>query len=179
MRRLGLLSFLFLAGLGGCGTNHSSTPPTPIPPKTYHDSTFNFSFRYPGNWSIAGKGGRVTTVGNVQTYIVTVNIPGSSANLEVTIDGQVIPFPPFQDGHTSPSQDGSPNTLQYFHDQVSGLPAMRVERIHQNQVDEIDTLVNNRRKSYDVRMVTGTPPFSTTVRNGYSVVTRSLTLPFS
>jgi hypothetical protein len=56
---------------------------------------------------------------------------------------------------------------------------MRVERFNGSQMNEIDTFVNTRTKSYDIRTLTANPPFSPGTLAGYETVVRSFTPPFS
>ena len=174
---LGLLTVC----LAGCGFGSAGPAPTatPVPNKTYTDKTFHFTFKYPANWTLPAKGGHVASIGGVQTYIVPLDEPNRGAHIEVTVDGDVIQLPAFQEGHIAPATDGSPAEMQYFHAHLSGLPAMRIHRIVNKQIDEIDTIANTQRQSYDVRMITGTPPFTQAALNTYRLLTTSLQVSFS
>jgi hypothetical protein len=164
--------------LSGCGSS-SSAPPTPLPQKTYSDAKFRFSFKYPGAWSVPRSGGHQSTAqSGVPTYIVPLKIPGNPASVEVTADGQIIQFPPFEDGHVSADPNGGPDFYHYYHRTVDGLPAMRVERWSGKQIDEVDTFVNTSKLSFDIRTDTATPPFPADVKSGYDTVVKTIKLPF-
>ena len=164
--------------LCGCG-NSASGPSTPVPLKSYSDATFHFSFKYPGAWSIPKQGGHESTSpSGVRTYILPINVPGGIAGLEITVDGQVIQFPPFQNGHVAPDPNGGPDFFHYYHASVSGVQAMRVERWSGKNMDEVDTFANSSKYSFDVRTDTGSPPFPRSLTAGYSTIVRTMKLPF-
>lgn len=172
-----LLSVALVAA--GCGSS-SATPPAPvIASARYKDARFGFSFRYPSNWTIAKGGGRVISVGGVQTYIIDVSIPQNNAQISVTVDGDVVPFPAFQDGKTAPDPNGPTHTFQYYHAHVAGWPAMVIQRFTSKQITEVDTVTNTRSRSYDVRKLTISPPFSPDVNQGYNQIVKTLAVPFS
>jgi hypothetical protein len=162
----------------GCGSS-SSTPPTPRPPKTYSDAKFRFTFKYPRSWSVPKTGGHEANSSNgVPTYIVPITVPGNPASPEVTVDGQIIQFPTFEDGHIAADPSGGPDFFHYYHATVSGLPAMRVERWSGKHMDEVDTFVNTSKLSFDIRMDTGNPPFPADVTSGYNTIVKTTRLPF-
>jgi hypothetical protein len=111
--------------------------------------------------------------------VLNVSIPQNVAQLSVTVDNNVTPFPPFTNGHTAPDPNGPSHTFQYFHARVAGWPAMMIRRFSGKEITEVDTIANTRTRSYDVRMLTATPPFPSTVTLGYSQVVKSLKVPFS
>jgi hypothetical protein len=176
-----LLLLAMAIPLAGCGSSASGGTPTPqtVSLATYKDSQFGFSFRYPSTWSIAKSGGSMVKIGGVKTYVLDISIPKNTAQLSVTVDADVTPFPAFTNGHTAPDPNGPTHTFQYFHAHVAGWPAMVIRRFSGKQVTEIDTVTNTRSRSYDVRLLTATPPFATSVNQGYSQVVKSLKVPFS
>jgi hypothetical protein len=175
-----ILPLLFLAGLlAGCGTGASpSQTATPLATAAYSDPHFHFSFHYPANWSVPRKGGATTTTASGTTYILTVNIPGNGAQLSVTVDHTIVPFPQFANGHRG-QIPGDPHTFVYFHRTIGQWPAMRIERLSGKQLDEIDTIVNTRTESFDVRTITSASSFTPVERAGYEIVVKSLKIPFS
>ena len=56
---------------------------------------------------------------------------------------------------------------------------MVIRRFTGKQITEVDTVTNTRTRSYDVRMLTATPPFSADITQGYNHVVSSLKVPFS
>jgi len=176
--------FLLIAltiAVAGCGSNGASSPSkTPTASRSFTDPTFKFSFKYPSTWSVPPKGGHQSS-SSPGTYILPVSVPGNPtpANLEVTVDGQVFTIPSFVDGKISPDPSGGPDFYHYYHATVDGLPGMRVERWSGKQMDEVDTFVYTRTKSYDIRMDTGTPPFPGAVTSGYNGVVKSFKVQFS
>jgi hypothetical protein len=178
LRHLFLLLAMAIA-LSGCGSSSATPSPTSVATASYKDSQFGFSFRYPASWTIAKQGGRMTTIGRVKTYVLDISIPRNSAQLSVTVDADVVPIPPFQNGHTAPDPNGPTHTFQYFHARVAGWPAMVIRRFTSKQITEVDTVTNTRTRSYDVRMLTATPPFSSDITAGYNHVVTSFTVPFS
>lgn len=174
------LALLFLAvAVAGCGGTASAPTPTAVTLARYKDAKFGFSFRYPSSLKVASAGGHVSNLGGVPTYILDVSVPNNSAQLSITVDTDVTQFPPFTNGHTAPDPSGSAHTFQYFHARVAGWPAMVIHRFSGKQITEIDTVTNTRSHSYDVRMLTATPPFSSDALAGYHTIVRSLTVPFS
>jgi hypothetical protein len=97
----------------------------------------------------------------------------------VTVDGDVVPLPSFQDGEVRPDPNSSAHTFQYFHTTLSGWPAMRVNRFTGKQLTEKDTIANTHSRSYDVRMLTVNPPFAAAVNRGYATIVRTMKVPFS
>jgi hypothetical protein len=118
-------------------------------------------------------------IGGVNTYVLDISIPKNAAQLSLTVDADVTPFPAFTNGHTAPDPNGSTHTFQYFHARVAGWPAMVIRRFTGKHVTEIDTITNTRSRSYDVRLLTATPPFPASVNQGYKHVVSSLRVPFS
>lgn len=174
-----ILMLLLTAAATGCGSSAAKPAPTAVPLVSYKDSQFGFGFRHPANWTIASKGGSMTTVGGVKTYILDVKVPQDVAQVSVTVDGDVAPFPAFQNGKTSPDPNGPTHTFQYFHARVAGWPAMVIKRYTGKQISEIDTVTNTRTRSYDVRMLTISPPFPSDITQGYAGMVKSFTVPFS
>lgn len=180
-------NFLLLCALGlllaGCGSKPSAAPtataPAVVALKSFTDPNFHFSFRYPGNWTVAQKGGKEENIGGIRTYVLPIHIPGDVGDLEITMDGDVVQFPSFVEGHCAPDPRGPANTFCYYHAHVSGWPAMHINRISGGQIDSIDTITNTHTRSYDVRIVTGTPPFPANVMSGYKTIVRTLKVPFS
>jgi hypothetical protein len=165
--------------LVGCGSSASGNgTPTPIPTSSYSDPHYKFSFKYPHVWSVPAKGGQTASNGSSSAYVLNVTVPGNVAQASVEVDKDVVPFPPFQNGHRGTIQ-GDPHTYIYFHRKVGQWPAMRIERQLNGQTDEIDTIVNTRTLSYDARLITATPPFKQSSLNGYAAMVKSLKIPFS
>jgi hypothetical protein len=164
--------------LCGCGSG-SSAPPTTVALKTYSDATFHFSFKYPNTWSVPKQGGHESTSpSGVKTYILPITVPGGAAGLEVTVDGNVFQIPTFSDGKIAPDPSGGPDFYHYYHATVSSRPAMRVERWSGKNMDEVDTLANTSKYSYDIRMDTGSPPFPAGVTAAYATIVTTMKLPF-
>ena len=180
MRHLPVLLGVSLI-LAGCGSSAATAPPSPtaVTLSTYKDAQFGFTFKHPASWKISPRGGRVASVGGVQTYVLDVSVPRNSAQVSVTVDGNAAPFPPFQNGKTAPDPNGPTHTFQYFHARVAGWPAMVIHRFTGKQITEMDTVTNTRSRSYDVRALTISPPFTADVTTGYNSIVHSLTVPFS
>jgi hypothetical protein len=177
--RLCILLLVVAFTLAGCGSSTAKPAPTPIPSVAFTDPQFGFSFRYPVNWSVPKKGGNIVDVAGVRTYELNLKVPQDAAQLSITVDGDVVPFPAFADGKTAPDPNGPTHTFQYFHAHVAGWPAMEIRRFTGKQITEVDTVTNTRTRSYDVRMLTATPPFPSSVTSGYARVVKSLKVPFS
>lgn len=177
--RLTIPLLLFTLALAGCGSPSAKPVPTAIPLASYIDSQNGFSFHYPSNWTVPKKGGKIIDVAGVSTYELDLNIPQNPAQVSVTVDGDVVPFPAFADGKTAPDPNGPTHTFQYFHAHVAGWPSMVIRRFTGKQITEVDTVTNTRTRSYDVRMLTATTPFSADITQGYNHVVSSLKVPFS
>jgi hypothetical protein len=170
--------------IAGCG-NSATSPTAIVPPPTVSASTrfvdpnFHFSFAYPANWSVNKKGGQEKTVtAGYKQYALDVKLPTNAAQLSITVDGNVQTFPQFTNGHHG-TIPGDPHDYVYFHDKLSGWPAMRIKRYTGKQITEIDTIANTRTRSYDVRMLTATPPFSPDSLAGYETIVHTMKVPFS
>jgi hypothetical protein len=172
------LLFLTVA-IAGCGSSAATPVPTVETTRLYTDAQHGFSFRYPSNWSVPKNGGKIVNVAGVSTYELDLTIPQDAAQVSVTVDADVVQFPAFADGKTAPDPNAPSHTFQYFHSRVAGWPAMVIRRFTGKQITEEDTVTNTRTRSYDVRMLTATPPFSSTVTQGYQRVVKSLKVPFS
>lgn len=177
--RLSLLFVILALGVSGCGGGSatSQTPTSIASTKVYTDHRFKFSFKYPTAWKVPAGGGHQETVSGTPTYVVPVTAPGDVAQLEVTVDGRVFQIPDFTDGKTAPA--GGDATYHYFHARVGGLPAMRVERREAQKTNEVDTLFNTRTRSYDVRILTASPPLSVSSLQAYRTIVGSISVPFS
>lgn len=178
MRHYFLLVVLATAVVG-CGSSSAKPTPPSVTMASYKDSQFGFSFRYPANWKVAKQGGHMVNLGSVRTYILDISVPQDAAQLSVTVDADVVPFPSFQNGKTAPDPRGPTHTFQYFHARVAGWPAMVIRRFTSKQITEIDTVTNTRTRSYDVRMLTATPPFPSGITQGYNDLVKSFKVPFS
>lgn len=168
------LTVILLGLLVGCGSSRA----TSATGNTYHDKKYGFSFRYPSGWTAPAQG-KVQNVAGVSTYIVTLHPPDNSVGFEITADHDVIPFPTFQEGHIAPNPGGGPDMLHFHHARLSGWPAMEIQRYNGPNVDEIDTIINTRTISYQVRILTANPPLSATQNAAYNQVLNSLKIPFS
>jgi hypothetical protein len=178
LRHLILLLVIAIA-VTGCGASSATATSPTVAMSSYTDSQFGFSLHYPSNWKISKKGGQTSNVAGVQTYILSISVPQDVAQLSVTVDGDVTPFPPFSNGHTAPDPNGPTHTFQYFHAHVAGWPAMVIHRFSGKQTSEIDTVTNTRTRSYDVRMLTATPPFPSDITAGYNHIVKTFKVPFS
>jgi hypothetical protein len=180
LRHLILLLVMTIA-VTGCGASSATATSTSthVAMSSYTDSQFGFSFHYPSTWKISKQGGQTSNVAGVQTYILDIAVPHNSAQVSVTVDGDVTPFPAFSNGHTAPDPNGPTHTFQYFHAHVAGWPAMVIHRFSGKQISEMDTVTNTRTRSYDVRMLTATPPFSSDVTVGYNQVVKTFKVPFA
>jgi hypothetical protein len=165
--------------IAGCGSSAAKPAPTAVPALSYTDAQHGFSFRYPSNWSVPKEGGKMVSVAGVSTYELDLTVPQDAAQVSVTVDADVVQFPAFADGKTAPDPNAPSHTFQYFHAQVAGWPAMVIRRFTGKQITEEDTITNTRTRSYDVRMLTATPPFSASVTQGYKRVVKSFKVPFS
>ena len=177
--RLSILLLIATITLAGCGSSGAKPAPTSVPLASYTDPKFGFSFRYPSNWTVPKGGGKVINVAGVSTYELDLNVPQQEAQISVTVDGDVTPFPTFADGKTAPDPNAPSHTFQYFHGNVAGWPAMIIRRFTGKQITEVDTVTNTRTRSYDVRALTATPPFPAFVTHGYSQIVKSFKVPFS
>lgn len=168
--------------LAGCGadaaTKPTATPFVPTALSSYRDPKFGFSFQLPKNWTVPPRGGHTVNNNGLQQYVVDITLPRNEAGLSVTVDGDIQQFPKFPNGRRG-RIPGDPHTYVYFHRTVSQWPAMRVERYSGATLNEIDTIVNTRKASFDVRMITSNPPFSSRATYGYDTIIRTLKLPFS
>jgi hypothetical protein len=124
-------------------------------------------------------GGRTIQNSGVDQYVLDITLPGNEAGMSVELDGAVRPLPlSFVDGKKSHIPN-DPHTYVYFHRTVDQWPAMRVERLKGPVMNEIDTIFNTRRASYDIRTIAGNPPFSTRALAGYDEIVRTFKVPFS
>lgn len=179
MPRIWITLIGILLVITGCSSQSTaSNTLVPDPTKTYTDTAYNFSFKYPATWSVKSHTMSVASAGNPRIYIVHLNVPGNAAGMEVTVSGTVTPFPPITDGEVRKDPSG-PSSFRYFNKTVSGFPALRVERFYQGQTDQITTIINGHKRTYAVRMLTATPPFKAAALTGYGVIVRTLSLPFS
>jgi hypothetical protein len=178
LRHLTLL-FVIAIAVTGCGASSATATSPNVAMTSYTDHQFGFSFHFPSNWKISKQGGRISNVAGVRTYILDISVPNDAAQLSVTVDGDVTPFPPFSNGHTAPDPNGPTHTFQYFHANVAGWPAMVIHRFSGKQITEVDTVTNTRTRSYDVRMLTATPPFPSDITVGYNHVVKTFKVPFS
>lgn len=174
MPRLLLLGIVL--ALAGCGGRSAAPTATAVSTKTYSDPTYNFSFKYPANWK-APKTGQ--PLAHTNSYVVKLFTPGNAAGAEVLVTGTVTPFPTFNDGLVVPDPAGGSDTLHYFHATVDGLPAMHIERFSGKHADQISTIVNQGHREYVVRILTGQPPFSPQILQGYGTIVKTLKVPFS
>ncbi len=177
--RLSILLPIITLTLAGCGSSTAKPAPTSNPLASYTDRANGFSFRYPSNWTVPKSGGKVINVAGVSTYELDLTLPQDAAQVSVTVDGDVVPFPAFADGKTAPDPNAPSHTFQYFHGHVAGWPAMIIRRFTGKQITEVDTVTNTRTRSYDVRALTATPPFPSLVTHGYSQIMQSFKVPFS
>ncbi|MDQ2745024.1 MAG: hypothetical protein M3Z66_22395 [Chloroflexota bacterium] len=173
------LPFLCMAvAISGCASS-AAPKATAVPVVSYHDQQYRFSFSYPSGWKAPTKGGHVTSVQSVPTYVVPVTTPHNIAGVQVTVDHQVIPLPTFVEGRVAADPSGGPDTFHYHHLKVSGWPAMQIKRYSGTTVDGVFTIINTRTLSYQVEMITAQPPFPPTAFNGYNTIVRTLKIPFS
>lgn len=175
MRRLLVLP-LVAAILAGCSLSASSSPPTPTPLSmgSYRDAHYHFSFRYPAIWTVPAAG-RHTTLNGVATYLLNVKTPGNAAGIQITVDHDLANYSSIPEGDVVPY---GADTLHYHHLTVGGWPAIQIDRYNGKQLDDISTIVNTRTYSYQVQMLTGTPPFSSSALSGYHTVVQSMKIPF-
>lgn len=181
-----VLPFLLLVGLvltacssSSSGSTATSTPAasSPVPANTqlYQDKRYKFSFRHPAAWSVTKA--EQQTISGVQTWVVTVQVPGNSAEVQVTVDRDLVDYRSIAEGAIAKAPGGA-DTLHYHHLRVSGWPAIQIQRFSGTKIDEIDTITNTHQYSFDVRMVTGTPPFTADAQSGYNTIVSTLNLPF-
>jgi hypothetical protein len=150
----------------------------PIGNATFNDLQFGFSFKYPRNWTIPKSGGHTVQSSGTDQYVLDITLPGNEAGMSVELDGAVRPLPTFVDGHKA-HISGDPHTYVYFHRTVDQWPGMRVERFKGSQLNEIDTIFNTRRASYDIRTISANPPFTSRALAGYEEIVRTFKAPFS
>lgn len=162
--------------LAGCATAASGKPTTVALAK-YTDPTYHFSFSYSTSWK-APKQGNVKTISGTQTYVVDLTVPSGSVGMEVTVDKDLISYSTIPEGKVAPDPNGGPLTYHYHHTKVSDWPAIQIERFHGTTFDSIDTIANTRQYSYDIRAITGTPPFSASFMSGYQTIVKTMKLPF-
>lgn len=179
IRRPPLWLFLCLALVAAGCTPLGPAPagPKPRPSATarlYRDRTYHFSFGVPVGWTV--QSGRYETSNGIQRYIVSVSIPGNAEQAQVTLDRNLLAYQSIPEGKEVPAGNGS--FYRYHHTTLAGWPAIQVQRINSGKADEIDTIANTHDYKYDVRMVTGTPPFDASSTSGYRQIVRSLKVPF-
>jgi hypothetical protein len=174
VRKLLILTPL-LCVIAGCGSPSSSKPMV----HTYHDPTYHFSFQYRAPWTIQGKHGVDQTIGGTPSYVLTLQTPNRQVGVDVTVDHDPIPFPTFPEGKVAHDPSGGPDLFEYHHAKVSSWPAMRILRYSGKQVDGYFTVVNTHSQSYQIRMITGNPPFKASQITAYMAMVRSFKIPFS
>lgn len=167
-----VLAIALMALVTGCGGSGSSKP------ATYHDKRFGFTFKYPSDWKAPAQG-TVQDVGGVSTYIVDLRPKDNSVDFQVTVDRNVIPIPAFPEGKIAHDPNGGPDIYHYHHLNVSGWPAMGIQRFNGSQVDGLFTIINTHSLSYQVRMIVANPPVNQSQTNDYNMVVHSLKIPFS
>ncbi len=177
--RKGISILVGAAFLAGCGTSGTTPSAHTVVLASYKDPQYGFSFKYPATWKIPKSGGSVSNIAGVSTYVLPITVPNNSAQISITMDKDVAPFPPFQNGKTAPDPNGPTHTFQYFHAHVAGWPAMDIRRFTGKQITERDTIANTTTRSYDIRALTISPPFSPDVMSGYEKIVSTLKLPFS
>lgn len=172
------LLFLGLATLGGCGAFGSTARPTvrPLATKSYRDSNYGFSFRYPAIWTAARRG-RTESQANRTQYVLPINTHDSNVSLQIVMDTQLIAIPTVTPGKIGTGSNGS--RYRYYNLRISGYLALQGQRLYKrNQVDDIETVVNSRTYSFTIRMLAVKPPFSALEKRGYNLILRSMKLPF-
>ena len=176
-----LVIFLVLGALL-CGCGSSSAQPSPtrtaaLGVKTYHDSRYGFTFSYPSIWSVPNRGGHMSTISGVPTYVVDVRTPHQAVGIQVTVDQDLkrSDYSSIPEGKVAPYGGA---TLHYHHVTVSSWPSIQIQRYTGSQVDGIFTIANTHRYSFQVQMITATPPFSADALTGYQTVVRTIHLPF-
>ena len=175
----GICLTLVLAGCGLAGVASPTATAVPIGYATFNDPQFGFSFKYPQNWSIPKSGGHTIQNSGLDQYVLDITLPGSEAGMSVELDGAVRPLPlTFVNGKRS-HITGDPHTYVYFHRTVTQWPAMRVERFSGTKMNEIDTIFNTRKESYDIRTIAANPPFTSRALAGYDTIVRTFKPPFS
>jgi hypothetical protein len=158
----------------GCSSNNAH--PVAVGTKTYHDAKYKFSFQYPTSWSIPSSG-HMASISGVMTYLLTVKVPNNSAGIQVTVDQNLAgsQYGGIPEGKLVPYGG---DTLHYHHLTVSGWPAIQIERYTGQTLDGISTITNTHSNSFDVQMITATPPFTGDVLSGYHTIVRTMKLPF-
>jgi hypothetical protein len=156
----------------GCSSNNGH--PAAVGTRTYHDAKYKFSFQYPTNWSIPSSG-HMASISGVMTYVLTVKVPKNVAGVQVTVDQNLSHYSSISEGTVSPFYG---DTLHYHHLTVSGWPAIQIERYTGKTLDGISTITNTHSNSFDVQMITGTPPFTADVLSGYHTIVKTMKLPF-
>lgn len=175
-----LIPLILIGGLvAACSPGASSPPPTstPVATATYHSKILNLSFNYPGGWKVAKK----PYEANIPMPAAVLKITpaaDSTAQLEITVDSVVTHIPDFPNGKIAKDPNG-PEMLHYRHLRVSGYPAMEIGRFGGKIMDGLFTLVATRTRTYQIRMITGEPPFKQSTINGYETIVGSLKLSFS
>jgi hypothetical protein len=175
LRNVSLVALLAIV-LAGCGSS-SAAPSTPLRLMTYHDPVYNFTFETPFPWKVPKKSGHIVTQ-PIKTYVVDINTPGNTQGVEFTVDQSIQDYSKIPEGKVVNDPSGGPDTFEYHHLMVAGWPAIQVKRFNGTNVDSYDTIVNTRDNSYDLKMATGTPPFSASALRSYNKVLSTLKLPF-
>jgi hypothetical protein len=109
--------------------------------------------------------------------VVEVKTPGQAAGVQVTVDRDLkrSDYSSITEGQVAPYGGA---TLHYHHVTVSSWPAIQIERYTGSQVDGIFTITNTHRYSFQVQMITGTPPFPASSLGGYRTIVHTMQLPF-
>lgn len=180
MRHL-VASALVIVALSGCavpgiGSSSSNGSAKTISLATYRDARYHFSFRYPRGWKIDRP--LSESLGGVPTYEVHITPPSSQVDFRVTVDKSLQDYSTIPEGKIVNDPQGGPDTFHYHHLNVSSWPAIQIQRFSGTTVDEIDTITNTHQYSYNVRMLSATPPFPANVMDGYNRVVRTLRVPF-
>lgn len=170
-----LIWLVALAFLAGCG---SSSAASQAPPKAYRDRQLGFHFSYPANWSIPSNAGHYIALSGVKTYVVDVKTRGNQAGVRITVDHNLLNYSTIPEGKIAPDPNGGPDTFHYHRLTVSGWPAIQIERFNGTKVDSIDTITNTHDYSFDVQIITGSPPFPADISDGYNTIVQTLHLPF-
>lgn len=160
--------------LAGC-SSASGQSGKPTGTLSYRDPNFHFSLQYPATWSIPKKGGHETSVSGVSTYVLPVKTPGNAQGIQVAVDRNLTQYATIPEGKVVPY---GADSLHYHHLTVGGWPAIQIERYNKGTLDGIFTITNTTRYSYNVEMITGTPPFSSDALAGYHTIVKALKLPF-
>jgi hypothetical protein len=175
-----LLPFLGIIGLvvAGCGASNATPKPTPVKANVFHDPKLHFSFQYDDGWTVPKKGGSYTSLQGVRTYVLNITTPVSVAGARITVDKDMVDYTNIPEGKIANDPNGGPDTFHYHHLTVSGWPSIQIERFSGTQIDGIDTITNTHQYSYDVQMITPSPPFPAKVLSGYRTIVKTLNLPF-